>query len=81
MTLAPTVTSGEKFIPSVERSILKPSSFAALSIQARLIWLEETAVAVRLDGAAGGAGGVARTVRPTVVERVSEPLVPVTVKL
>jgi hypothetical protein len=79
--LEPKVTSGEKFIPSVECSILKPSSFAALSIQARLIWLEETAVAVRLDGAAGGAGGVARTVRLTVVERVSEPLVPVTVKL
>jgi len=81
VTLEPKVTSGEKFIPSVERSILKPSSFAALSIQARLIRLEETAVAVRLDGAAGGAGGVARTVRLTVVERVSEPLVPVTVKL
>jgi hypothetical protein len=79
--LVPTVTTGKKFTLFVERSILKPSSFAALSIQARLIWLEETAVAVRLDGAAGGTGGVARTVRLSVVERVSEPLVPVAVKL
>jgi hypothetical protein len=75
------VTTGKKFTLFVERSILKPFSFAALSIQARLIWLEETAVAMRLDGAAGGVGGVARTVRLSVVERVSEPLVPVAVKL
>jgi hypothetical protein len=78
VALVPTVISGEKFVPSVEHSILKPSSFAALSVQASFIWLEETAVAVRLDGTAGGVTG---TVNLTVVERVDGPLVPVTVKL
>ena len=40
-------------VPSVERSILKPLSFVELSAQERLIWLEETAVALKLDGAIG----------------------------
>ena len=31
----------------------KPVSFAALSLQVRLIWLADAAVAVRPDGAAG----------------------------
>jgi hypothetical protein len=42
-----------KFTPSVERSTLNPASFVALSVQARLTRLDETAVAVRFVGAAG----------------------------
>ena len=48
-----------KFTPSVERSTLNPASFVALSVHARLIWLDETAVAVRFEGAAGVACVVA----------------------
>jgi hypothetical protein len=40
---------------SVERSILNPVSLFELSVQDRSISLDETAVAVRLLGAAGGA--------------------------
>ncbi len=76
--LAPTVTSGKKSKPSVERSSLKPSSFIALLTQDILIPFKETTVAVRLDGSAGEAS---RTVKLTVIERLSEPLVPVTIKL
>ena len=36
----------------------KPVSFAALSLQVRLIWLADTADALRLDGAAGIVPGV-----------------------
>ena len=36
----------------------KPVSFAALSVQVRLIWLADAAVAFRLDGAAGTVPGV-----------------------
>ena len=35
------------------RSTLKPVSLLELSVQVRLIWLEEAAVALRLPGAAG----------------------------
>ncbi len=35
-----------------------PVSVVALSVQERLIWVEETAVATRLLGAAGGESGV-----------------------
>jgi hypothetical protein len=35
------------------RSILNPDSLLEVSAQVRLIWLKETAVAVRLVGAAG----------------------------
>src|SRR3972149_6657832 len=56
MTLAPTVAISVKLVPLVERSILKLLSLLALSLQVRLIWLAETALAVRLEGAAGGAG-------------------------
>jgi hypothetical protein len=40
------------------RSILKPDSLAELSVQVRLIWLEETALAERPVGAAGGSVSV-----------------------
>ena len=40
------------------RSTLKPCSFAELSVQMRLIWLDETADAARLVGAAGTVAGV-----------------------
>lgn len=39
----------------------KPVSFAELSTQRRLIWLVETADAVKPDGATGGAGLTACT--------------------
>ncbi len=47
-----------KVVPSVERSILNPLSLPELSVHARLIWVEEAAVAVRLVGAAGVKVGV-----------------------
>ena len=53
MTLAATVVICVKLTPSVERSILNCVSLVELSLQARLIWLAEAAVAVRLLGAAG----------------------------
>src|SRR5262245_50753279 len=49
----PTVAISVKVVLSGERSILKPSSLVALSVQVRLIWLAETAVAVRPVGAPG----------------------------
>ena len=45
-------------LPSVERSILNPLSFVELSIQERLIRLEDTSAAFKLDGAAGIGDGV-----------------------
>jgi len=42
----------------------KPLSSPELSAHAKLIWLEEAAVAVRLLGAAGGSGGIASPRRP-----------------
>src|SRR5438034_596679 len=36
------------------RSMMNPDSFPELSCQKRLIWLEETADAERLEGGAGG---------------------------
>jgi hypothetical protein len=44
---------------SVDRSILNPLSLFELSCHARLIRFEDTAVAVRLDGATGVLHGVA----------------------
>ena len=43
-------------IPDRLLSILKPVSLVELSVQLRLIWLDETAAAVREDGAVGGRG-------------------------
>ena len=59
MTFAPSTAISVKAPPPVERSNLKPCSFVALSVQARLIWLGETALAVRLLGIAGGDSVVA----------------------
>ena len=53
-----TLTICAKLTPSEERSILKPSSIVALSVQVRVILLEETAVAVRLVGASRPGMGV-----------------------
>ena len=46
--LAPTVAICVNSTPSVERSSLKPASLIALSVQVRLIELDETAAALRL---------------------------------
>src|SRR3972149_11492924 len=42
-----------KLTPSVDRSSLKPASFVELSVQARLMRLDDTVAAVRFVGAAG----------------------------
>ena len=46
----PTVATAVKLLPSVERRIWKLCRPAELSIQARLIWLAEATLAVRLVG-------------------------------
>ena len=53
VTFAPTVPICANVVPLVERSILKPVSLLELSVQERLIWVDETAVALRFVGAAG----------------------------
>ena len=53
------VAISAKVTPSVDCSTLKAVSLKALSVQARLIRLEETVVAVRLEGAAGTGSVVA----------------------
>ena len=53
VTFADTVANGVNVVPSGDRSMANPVSFDALSVQARLIWVLDTAVAVRLAGAAG----------------------------
>ena len=45
-------------MPSLERSILNPVSLFELSVQDRLIWLDDAAPAVRFVGAAGVGVGV-----------------------
>ena len=52
--MATAVATCVKITPSVERSILNPSSPVALSVHARFIRLDEAAAAVRPVGAAGG---------------------------
>ncbi len=47
-----------KFVPSVERSILKPSSLVEPSVHARLIALLLMPDVVKLLGETGGVGGV-----------------------
>jgi hypothetical protein len=54
--LAVTVVKGLKLTPSNERSIWKPSSFPALSVQLRSICVLDDAAAFSPPGAAGGAG-------------------------
>ncbi len=52
---APTVAIRlNPFLRCLERDTLNPVSLLELSVQERLIWLDETAVAVRSLGAAGG---------------------------
>ena len=47
-------TSIQLSTPFNERSIEKPFSLPALSVQCRLTWLAEAAAAERPEGAAGG---------------------------
>ena len=51
--MLPTVAICVKVTPSGERSILNPVSLLELSLQARLIWPVDTAVVLKLIGAAG----------------------------
>ena len=53
VTFAPTIAICVNVVPSVERSTLNPVSLFELSVQDRLIWLDDTAVAVRLVGGRG----------------------------
>jgi hypothetical protein len=54
VTFAPTVAIRLNLPPLLERYTLKLVSLFELSVHDKLIWLAETAVAVRLLGAAGG---------------------------
>ena len=68
VTFAPTVPTSVQVFPSSDRSILKPSSLAELSVQVILIWLPEIPLACRFDGALSGAGiGVSVLVGGTAV--------------
>jgi hypothetical protein len=62
VTFACLVAICPKLVPFLERSTLNPVSLFELSVQERLIWLDDTAVAIRFVGAAGvgvaGAVGV-----------------------
>jgi hypothetical protein len=70
-TLAPTVAIHDQGPPDDNaRSILKPVSFAELSDQARFIWLEDAAVALRPLGATGI---VAKVVALAMSEKVEVP--------
>ena len=53
---------------AVAASILNPVSFDELSDQERLIWLEDTAEAIRLEGAAGAMSGVVALARLELAE-------------
>jgi hypothetical protein len=54
VTFAFLVAICENDVPFLERSTLNRVSLFELSVHDKLIWLAETAVAVRLLGAAGG---------------------------
>ena len=58
LTFAPTVAICVNVVPSSERSILNPVWLFELSVQDRLIRLDDAAVAVRFVGAAGVVVGV-----------------------
>jgi hypothetical protein len=58
VTFAPTVAISVNVVPSLERCILNPVSLFELSVQDRLIWLDDAAAAVRFVGAAGVGIGV-----------------------
>jgi hypothetical protein len=59
VTFAPTVAICLNDLPRLVRSTVNPVSLFELSVQDRLIWLDDTAVAVRFVGAAGVGVGVA----------------------
>jgi hypothetical protein len=58
VTFAPLRVICKKVVPSVDRSTLNPVSLFELSVQDRLIWPDEIAVALRFVGAAGVGIGV-----------------------
>ena len=58
VTFGPTVASAENRIPFVERSITNAVSFVDRSVHVKLIWLLDTAVAVKFDGESGTAFAV-----------------------
>jgi hypothetical protein len=58
VTFAPLRAICPNVVPFGERSTLKPVSLFELSVQDRLIWLDEIAVAARFVGAAGVGIGV-----------------------
>ena len=58
-----------KFVPSVDRWILNPVALAALFVHFRLICVPETAVAVRLLGAAGANTALTTEVAPRLLLR------------
>jgi len=58
VTSAPLVAISVNPLPFLERSTLNPVSLFELSVQDRLIWLDDAAVAVRFVGAAGVGVGV-----------------------
>ena len=51
VTFAPTVAIRLNLLPCLERYTLKPVSLFELSVQDRLIWLDDAAVALRFVGA------------------------------
>ena len=61
MTFAPTLAISAKLVQlaPLQRSITNNVSLLELSFQAKVIWFLDMAVAVKLLGAAGGAGVVA----------------------
>jgi hypothetical protein len=58
VTFAPTVAISLNALPCLVRYTLKPVSLFELSVHDRLIWLDDTASAVRFVGAAGVGVGV-----------------------
>ena len=58
-----------KFVPSVDRWMLNAVALAALFVHFRLICVSETAVAVRLPGAAGARTAPTTAVAPMLTPR------------
>ena len=65
----PAVAIVVKFVPSVDRWMLNPVALAALFVHFRLICVPETAVAVRLPGAAGARTAPTTAVAPRLLLR------------
>jgi hypothetical protein len=68
LTFTPTVVNCTHGVAEVLTSSLNPDSLEELSTQARLIWVLETVVAVRLEGALGTEDVPARVVADAVFE-------------